>query len=85
LEFILFFSTFFFLQKEEGLRKSWKSKNNLEMIQHIKLNRMDKKSCSCYGSKNRTLHNNNDMKIVRHYEHWMERYEDQYQDDDDQY
>ena len=33
----------------------------------------------------RTLHNDNEMKIVRHYEHWMERYEDQYQDDDDQY
>ncbi len=52
-------------------------------IQNIKLTEWTRNRAAVMEV--RTLHNDNEMKIVRHYEHWMERYEDQYQDDDDQY
>ena len=67
---------------EEGLRNRG-NQETMEMIQKIKLTEWTRNRAAVMEV--RTLYNDNEMKIVRHYEQWMERYEDQYQDDDDQY
>ena len=66
----------------EGLRNRG-NQETMEMIQKIKLTEWTRNRAAVMEV--RTLYNDNEMKIVRHYEQWMERYEDQYQDDDDQY